>query len=120
VSRIPCHAPARGQAFFRLACDKALPAAALDDALVRPSLSTSEAAVAASGDVCFPSAFRWASALPAADFDVSLVDLLRRVLLALEAAFFPVTRFFVMVSPNVLQEVGRTGRASRPIPGWPT
>ena len=38
--------------FLPLACDKALPAADLDAALVRPSRSTLEAAVATRADVC--------------------------------------------------------------------
>jgi hypothetical protein len=50
-----------------------------------------EAAVAALADVVFGRAFACESALPAADFDVLLVEPLDRVFDALVAAFLPVT-----------------------------
>jgi hypothetical protein len=67
-------------------CERALPAADLEFALVRPSLSVFDAAVAALLDVASVEELRCVSALPAADFDDLLVDALDRVLEAFEAA----------------------------------
>jgi hypothetical protein len=67
-------------------CERALPAADLDAALVRPPRSVFDAAVAALLEVVSFGELRCVSALPAADFDVLLVDPLDRVLEAFEAA----------------------------------
>jgi hypothetical protein len=67
-------------------CERALPAADLDAALVRPSRSVFDAAVAALLDVVSFGELRCVSALPAADFEVLLVDGLDKVLEAFEAA----------------------------------
>jgi hypothetical protein len=67
-------------------CERALPAADLEVALVRPSLSVLDAADAALLDVVSVGELRCVSALPAADFDDLLVDGLDRVLEAVEAA----------------------------------
>lgn len=72
-------------------CDRALPAADFDAALVRPSRRTFEAARAADAEVTFFGAFLCESALPAARLDVALADLLRRVFDAFEAALRLVT-----------------------------
>jgi len=58
---------------------------------VWPSRSTFDAAFAAALEVVFVGAFVCERALPAAFFEVEPVDLLVRVLEALEAALFPVT-----------------------------
>jgi hypothetical protein len=67
-------------------CERALPAADLEVALVLPSRSVFDAAVAALLDVASLGELRCVSALPAADFDDLLVDELDRVLEAFEAA----------------------------------
>jgi hypothetical protein len=58
----------------------------LDTPLDRPSRSVFEAADAALAEVVFLVRL-WESALPAADFDVLSVEVLRSVLEALDAAF---------------------------------
>jgi len=72
-------------------CERALPAADFEELLVRPSLSTLDAALPARLEVCFAGAFRCESALPPAVLDFEPVDLLRIVLDAAEAARRPVT-----------------------------
>ncbi|HEX6372525.1 MAG TPA: hypothetical protein VF006_26630 [Longimicrobium sp.] len=67
-------------------CERALPAADLEVALVWPFRSVCDAAVAALLDVVSFGEPRCVSALPAADFDVLLVDLLDSVSEAFEAA----------------------------------
>ena len=76
--------------FFR-ACASALPAPDLDVALVRPSRKVDDASFAAPLDVVFLGALRCDSALPAAVFDFTDVDVLLNVLDAFDAAFLPVT-----------------------------
>jgi hypothetical protein len=83
-------------------CERALPAAVLDVALVRPSDKTFEAAVAALVDVVFAGAFVCESALPAAVLDFVAVEELFNVFAALVAAFFPVTLDFVILFSPVL------------------
>lgn len=67
--------------------DRALPAAAFDALLVRPSFSTLAAALAALVDVLFSGALVWASALAAAVLDFVAVLGELRVLDACLAAF---------------------------------
>lgn len=64
--------------------ESALPAADFEVLLVRLSLRTDEAALAAVLDVTLRGAFVWESALPAAVLDLLPVDLFLRV----EDAFF--------------------------------
>lgn len=64
--------------------EMALPAADFDVLLVRPSLRTDEAALAAFFEVTFFGLFVWDKALPAEVFDFAPVDLL----LSVEDAFF--------------------------------
>jgi hypothetical protein len=71
-------------------CERALPAADLDAALVRPSRSVFDAAVAALLDVVSAGESRCVSALPAADLDALLVDSLDSVFEAFDAAALPV------------------------------
>jgi hypothetical protein len=71
-------------------CERALPAADFDAALVRPSRSVLDAALPALAEVDFPGALTWDSALPAAVFDAAPVDLLPKVFEAWDAALFPV------------------------------
>jgi hypothetical protein len=66
-------------AYFFLACAKAEPAADFEAALVLPSRSTAEAAVAALADVTF-GGDTWESELPAAVRDALPVDVLVRTL----------------------------------------
>ena len=68
-----------------MVCDRALPAADFDAALVRPSRSTLEAAVAACADVCSWGAPFCVSALPAALLEALPVDWLDSTLEAAEA-----------------------------------
>lgn len=80
------------EAFF---CDRALPAADLEVALVLPSRSVLEAALAAFADVVSLGALVWVSALPAADFDALPVDPLDSVFEALVAAALLVSFFAI-------------------------
>ena len=81
-------------------CDRALAAAVLDVLLVRPSVSTLEAAVAAGAEVVFFGEAVWLKALAAAVLDLGAVTLLVRVFDALVAAFGPVT-FAIILSSNI-------------------
>ena len=87
--------------FFRLVCrcDSADPAALFDAALVRPSLRTFDALVAAPDDVTFLGAPTCESALPAAVFEFFPVEPFNKTCDALWAAFFPVTRLFMACHP---------------------
>jgi hypothetical protein len=76
--------------------DRADPAALFDEALVRPSRNTFEAAVAAFGEVIFEFPF-CANALPAAALDLVPVDGLDNTLEAAVAALGLV--FFVTIFP---------------------
>lgn len=78
-------------------CANALAAAVFESLLVRPSLNTFEATVAALGDVTFADALVCDNALPPADFDFGAVLALVSVFDALEAAFGLVTFAFVMM-----------------------
>lgn len=82
-------------------CASALPAADLLAALVRPSVSTFEAADAAVLEVSFFGAFVCDNADPAAFFDALPVDSLVKVFEAFDAAFLPVTLLFaIQISPK--------------------
>jgi hypothetical protein len=84
-------APANRDYFFLdfPACDSALAAADFEAALVRPSLITLDAALAAFGEVIFAGALVCESALPAVR-DFAPVDLLVSVFDAFDAALPPV------------------------------
>jgi hypothetical protein len=83
-------APGGSGQFFFPACANALAAADFEAALVRPSRSTEDAAVAAFEDVVFAGAPVWERALAAAVLEREPVDALLRVCEALVAAFVPV------------------------------
>jgi hypothetical protein len=74
--------------FFR--CDRALPAAALESALVRPSRRTCEAAFAAAAEVRSPGALLCVNALPAAFLEFVPDDGLSSTFAADRAALRPV------------------------------
>ena len=76
-------------------CDNALPAAAFEAWLVRPSRRGFDAAEAAFLPVCLAGALRCDIALPAADFEPLPVDLLMSVFDALLAAGLLVTFQFL-------------------------
>jgi hypothetical protein len=78
-------------------CANALPAAAFESLLVRPSRSTLEASFAAGAEVTFFGALVCESALPAAVFDLGAELVFVNVFDALVAAFDPVTFAFVMM-----------------------
>jgi hypothetical protein len=78
-------------------CANALPAADLESLLVRPSLNTFDAAVAAFAEVTFSGALVCDSVLPAAVFDFWAVLVLVSVFDALDAALWLVTLGFVMM-----------------------
>ncbi len=80
-----------------------LAAAVFEALLVRPSLKTFEAALAALGDVTSPGALLWVRALPAAVLDALLVDGLLRTLDAALAAFGLVPRFNVLLHRSRFQ-----------------
>lgn len=82
--------------FLVVRCESALPAAALESLLVRPSRRVLEAALAALFEVTFLGALACASALPAAVLDFVLVLLLVNVFDALDAAFLLVTLFLAI------------------------
>lgn len=79
--------------FFR--CDRALPAAALESALVRPSRRTCEAAFAAAAEVRSPGALLCVNALPAAFLEFVPDDGLSNTFAADRAALRPVPLFIV-------------------------
>lgn len=83
-------------------CESADAAADFDAALVLPSRSTCDAAVAAPADVVFGGALTCDRALPAADFEPAPVEPLRRTLDALVAAFAPVTLVVISVDSYVV------------------
>lgn len=112
VDRDHLHGP---DGYFFFACARAEPAADLDAALVRPSLRTAEAAVAAFADVTFDGA-TCASELPAALFDALPVDPLERTVDDLVATLGLVT-FVAIARPQnywthiQYQQIGRTAMA---------
>jgi hypothetical protein len=83
--------------FPPFACERALPAALLEAALVRPSRRTEEAALADFDEVVFFGALVWDSALPAAVFERLPVAPLCSVLEALDAALDPVVFPLAMI-----------------------
>jgi hypothetical protein len=83
-------------------CESALAAADFDAALVRPSLSTFDAALAALAEVVFFGAPAWESALPAAFFEVAPVDLLMSVFDAADADLLPVVFDFAIFGSPLL------------------
>lgn len=88
--------------FLPLACANALAAADFDVALVLPSVSTLEAAVAAAEDVCFLGELVWERALAAAVRDLAPVDGFCSVFDAAVAALEPVVRvLLIYISSNV-------------------
>lgn len=98
VDRDSLHGP---YGYFFFACARAEPAADLDAELVRPSLRTAEAAVAAFAEVTFDGA-TCASELPAALFDALPVDPLERTVDDLVATLGLVTFVAIARPPKLL------------------